>query len=217
MGRSEKRSTAARGGLSPDKYLTAGQQRKVRGYVKERADLSRNRGSRRGLADELIFLLLIDAGLRAGELCELRIRDLPPHHGKDSIWIESGKGGVARVVEIPQRLTDAIKRFCQTCRKEAQPNDFLFVSSRGKPLCYMTLYQKVRRFGERARVGRLHPHMLRHTYATQLYGTERDLLFVGDQLGHANISTTQIYAKTDNEARRRQIEKMAEKTEHGKR
>ena len=204
----KKTRSRARGGLSPDKYLSKQQQQKFLSYVKAQADLGRARGSKRAITDELICLLLIEAGLRADEVCSLWLKDLPVHHGKNSIWIHNGKGNVSRTVEIPQRLTRAIRRFCRLCRKGVGPEDPLFVSSTGKPMCYMTLYQKIRRLGEKSGVGKLHPHMLRHTYATRLYAVEKDLLFVSDQLGHSNVSTTHIYAKTDSESRRNQVEKI---------
>ena len=217
MGKTEKRAQKVRGrtrgALSPDKYLTKLQQQKLLSHVKAQADLSRARGSKRAVIDEMICLLLIQAGLRAGEVCKLRLKDLPACHGKDSIWIENGKGRISRTVEIPEKLSKLVKRFCKLYRKKAEPEDYLFVSSRGKPLCYMTLYQKIHRLGKESGIGRLHPHMLRHTYATRLYAVQRDLLFVSDQLGHANVSTTQIYAKTDSEARRKQVESMAKNQE----
>ena len=200
-----------RGGLSPDKYLTKLQQKKLLSYVKAQADLSRARGSKRAIVDETICLLLTQAGLRASEVCNLRLKDLPVCHGKNSVWIDNGKGDISRTVEISEKLTKAIKRFCKLYCKKARPQDYLFVSSQGKSLCYMTLYQKIRRLGKQSGIGKLHPHMLRHTYATRLYAVERDLLFVSDQLGHSNVSTTHIYAKTDNESRRKQIELLDKK------
>jgi len=56
--------------------------------------------------------------------------------------------------------------------------------------------------------GKVYPHMLRHTYLTRLYNVEKDLRFVQDQAGHASPTTTAIYAKTDNESRRRQVEAL---------
>lgn len=213
MGKTQRGSVkarrGARGGLSPDKYLSKRQQGQLLLYVKAQADLGRARGSKRAIVDELICWLLVEAGLRAGEVCDLRLRDLPICHGKNSVWIDNGKGAVSRTVEIAERLTKTIRRFCKVCRKGAGPRDHLFVSSKGRPLCYMTLYQKIRRMGEKSGIGKLHPHMLRHTYATRLYAVEKDLLFVSDQLGHSNVATTQIYAKTDSESRRRQVEKIA--------
>lgn len=207
MGRTIK---TTRGGLSPEKYLTKTQSVKLMSYVKAQADLSRVRGSKRGVIDELVCLLLLQAGLRASEVCNLKLKDLPVYHGKDCIWIEDGKGNVSRTVDIPKKLSGNIKRFCKLHRKQAKPNDYLFISSQGKRLCYMTLYQKICRLGKKSGIGKLHPHILRHTFATRLYNVERDLLFVSDQLGHSNVSTTQIYARTDNESRRKQIEKMVE-------
>ncbi|MBW2605331.1 MAG: phage integrase family protein [Deltaproteobacteria bacterium] len=212
MGKTEKGPKKARikirGGMGPDKYLSKAQQQKFWSYVKAQADLGRARGSKRAVADELICHLLIHAGLRADEVCSLRLKDLPVSHGKNSIWVYNSKGNVSRAVEIPPKLVQTIKRFCRLCRKGADPEDPLFISSTGKPMCYMTLYQKIRRIGKKSGVGKLHPHMLRHTYATRLYAVEKDLFFVSDQLGHSNVSTTHIYAKTDSESRRNQVEKI---------
>ncbi|MFC1793445.1 tyrosine-type recombinase/integrase [Planctomycetota bacterium] len=57
-------------------------------------------------------------------------------------------------------------------------------------------------------IGKLHPHMLRHTYLTRLYNVEHDLRFVQDQAGHASPTTTAIYAKTNSKARKRQVEAL---------
>ena len=124
----------SRGGLSPDKYLTKLQQRKLMSYVKAQADLGRARGSKRAVVDEMICLFLVQAGLRASEVCDLRLKDLPVCHGKNSIWIDNGKGDISRTVEISEKLTKLIKRFCKLYCKKARPQDYLFVSSRGKPL-----------------------------------------------------------------------------------
>jgi len=63
---------------------------------------------------------------------------------------------------------------------------------------------------EQAGIGKLHPHMLRHTYLTRLYNVEKDLRFVQDQAGHASPTTTAIYAKTNSKARKRQVEALDE-------
>ena len=59
-------------------------------------------------------------------------------------------------------------------------------------------------------IGKLHPHMLRHTYLTRLYNVEKDLRFVQDQAGHASPTTTAIYVKTNNTARKGQVEALDE-------
>src|SRR4030042_317612 len=104
-----KRKTTHRGGLSPDKYLSDLQLRKLRQFCKDMADLARQRGSERAVIDELVVELLANTGLRASELCDLNIEDLPISHGKTSVWIRDGKGKVTRVVDIPDNLVKRLE------------------------------------------------------------------------------------------------------------
>ena len=75
-------------------------------------------------------------------------------------------------------------------------------------MIYRSIYEKIKKLGRQSGIGKLHPHMLRHTYGTRLYNVEQDLRFVQDQLGHASPTTTAIYAKTNAKARRRQLEAL---------
>ena len=75
-------------------------------------------------------------------------------------------------------------------------------------MIYRTIYEKMKKLGSKSGIGKLHPHMLRHTYLSRLYNVEHDLRFVQDQAGHASPSTTAIYVKTNNEARKRQVEAL---------
>ena len=203
-----KRKTKQRNGLSPDKYLSEEQLKRLRKHIKDMADLARQRGSVRAIIDELIIELLANTGLRAAELCNLNIRDLPVSHGKDSVWIRDGKGKVARTVDIPENLRKRLERFVMLYRKGAKPNSPLLVSTKGDRMIYRSIYEKCRKLGKQAGIGKLHPHMLRHTYLTRLYNIEHDLRFVQDQAGHASPTTTAIYAKTNNESRKRQLEAL---------
>ena len=203
-----KRKTTRRGGLPPDKYLTDTQLKRVRQYVKDMADLARQRGSSRAIIDELIVELLVNTGLRASELCDLNIGDLPVSHGKDSIWIRNGKGKVTRTVDIPESLQKRLERFVKLYRKGAKPKEPLLVSAKGSRMIYRSIYEKIKKLGKQSGIGKLHPHMLRHTYGTRLYNVEQDLRFVQDQLGHASPTTTAIYAKTNSKARKRQVEAL---------
>jgi len=85
---------------------------------------------------------------------------------------------------------------------------YLIVNEQGGRIQYRSICAKIKRLGECAGIGKLHPHMLRHTYGTKLYNVEQDLRFVQDQLGHASPTTTAIYAKTNSKARRRQVEAL---------
>ena len=197
-----------RGGLPPDKYLTDTQLRRLRQHVKDKADLARMRGSQRAVIDELIVELLINSGLRAQELCDLDIRDLPSSHGKPVLRVCDGKGHVARTVDIPQGLQQRLERFLRLHRKGAAPDAPLLVNYKGSRMIYRSIYEKIRKLGRRSGLGKLHPHMLRHTFGTRLYNVEQDLRFVQDLLGHASPTTTAIYAKTNSRARRRQVDAL---------
>jgi len=202
------RRTKRRGGLQPDKYLSETQLKKLRQHVKDVADLARQRGSMRGIIDELVIELLVNTGLRASELCDLNIGDLPMAHGKDVVWVRDGKGNVARTVDIPESLRERLERFVKLYRKDASPDEPLLVSAKGGRMIYRSIYEKIKKLGRQSGVGKLHPHMLRHTYGTRLYNVDQDLRFVQDQLGHASPNTTAIYAKTNAPARRRQLEAL---------
>jgi len=161
----------------------------------------------------LIVELLVNTGLRVSELCNLNISDLPVSHGKPVIWVRSGKGKVVRVIDIPESLQKRLERFVKLYRKGAKVNEPLFIGGTGKRMIYFSIYEKIKRLGKQSGIGKLFPHMLRHTYATRLYGVEKDIRFVQDQLGHSDISTTAIYAKTNTEARRRQVEALDDSDE----
>ena len=206
----KKKKAEKRGGLAPDKYLSDAQLKKLRQYVKGKADLARMRGGSRGVIDELIVEMFIGTGLRASELCDLNIGDLPIKHGKDCIWVRDGKGKVSRTVDISEKIKKRLERFLKLYRKGAKANSPLLVSERGGRIIYRSVYAKVKRIGEQAGIGKLHPHMLRHTYLTRLYNIEKDLRFVQDQAGHASPTTTAMYAKTNNRARKRQVQALDE-------
>jgi len=203
-----KHKTTRRGGLAPDKYLSDNQLKGLRQYVKDMADLARQRGSERAIIDELIVELLANTGLRASELCDLNIEDLPVSTGKNSVWIRDGKGQVTRVVDIPETLVKRIDRFVRLYRKGAKPTEPLLVNSKGSRVIYRTVYEKMKKLGKKSGIGKLHPHVLRHTYLSRLYSVEYDLRFVQDQAGHASPTTTAIYAKTNSKARKRQVEAL---------
>ena len=86
----KRKKAKKRGGLAPNMYLNELQCKKLRRNVKEKADISRMRAGSRSVFDELIVELLINTGLRASELCNLNIGDLPMKHGKDCIWVRDG-------------------------------------------------------------------------------------------------------------------------------
>jgi site-specific recombinase XerD len=198
---------AHRGGLAPDKYLSDTQRKRLMQHVRQTAERAALLGHHRPIIDELIIKLLDGTGIRANELCCLTIADLPCSHGKDAVYIRNGKGSVSRVVDISEKTAEYLSRFVKIHRKNATPADPLIINERGNRFSYRSLYSKISSIGQKCGIN-LYPHMLRHTYATRLYGVERDLFLVQNQLGHANVQTTQVYAKTSPESARRQINSL---------
>lgn len=201
----KKKSRKSRGGLSPHKYLSADQKQKLKNYLDDRC---KNAGanSQRAFVNRMIVFLLVYTGLRADELCSLKIRDLPFHHGKNIIYVIDGKGQVTRTIDIPAAVARKLDQFVIKFRKGARPGSPFFVNENNLPLQYHSLWQRLKTAGKNAGVIDLHPHMLRHTYLMGLYNINRDLRFVQDQAGHADPRTSAIYARTDNAQRKEQVE-----------
>jgi len=205
-----------RGGLRPDKWLSTAEEKQLREYVDEQAA----EGSVRAMVNRMIIMILLDAGLRASELTTLRIADTPAGHGKDAIWVDDGKGRVDRVVDIPKALSTEIRRFVKLYRRSAKPGSALIASEAGYRrlqdhgtverscrLTYSSLYHRVRRIGEMARV-KLYPHKCRHTFGMKTYNVAEDTFLTQDQLGHASVETTRVYARTNSASRRQQVERL---------
>ncbi len=203
----KNKSRKRRGGLSPHKYLSAEQKQKLKTYLDERC---KNAGanSQRAFVNRMIIFLLVYTGLRAAELCSLKIRDLPFYHGKSVLHVVDGKGQITRTVDMPAAVTLKLCDFVDKYRRGARSGSHLFVGENNLPLQYHSLWQRIKTAGKNAGVKSLHPHMLRHTYLMGLYNIKQDLRFVQDQAGHADPRTTAIYAHTDNPQRKEQVESL---------
>lgn len=193
-----------RGALAPTKYLSIEQIAQLREY--SRAESARLK-SRRARTDWLIVEILCLSGLRASECCALTIADLPCTHKKLLLEVRDGKGSVSRAVHISETLAAQLAEYVTRYRPGGKPSEPLFVGCHGERLRYRTLYEKIKRLGKACGI-EMHPHTLRHSYATWLYSVECDLLFVRDQLGHADVRTTTKYARTAAASCRRQAEQM---------
>ncbi len=147
------------------------------------------------LRDQAMFELLYGAGLRVGELVGLDGRDADLTSGELRVW---GKGGKERVVPLPQLARAAVARWLALRRRPGVLAEPLFVSLRRPAAARRLGVRDVRRRLDRralgaALAGRIHPHRLRHSYATHLLDMGADLRAIQELLGHASLSTTQKY------------------------
>ncbi len=151
----------------------------------------------RALRDRAILEVFFSTGLRLSELCALN-RKIDLERGEISI---RGKGDKLRVVFLAGSTKDAVKKYLA---KRTDPEEALFISlSRGgRPLGRVTSRAVERMIDSRAKEAgiskRVHPHQLRHSFATDLLINGADLRSVQELLGHANISTTQVYTHITN-------------------
>jgi integrase/recombinase XerD len=139
--------------------------------------------------------LLYGSGLRASELVTLPLVAVP----RDAPFLTvTGKGGTTRLVPVGARALAAIARWL-ALRPADPPSRFLFPSRSGKPLSRVRLFQLLKALAGRAGLdpAAISPHVLRHAFATHLLEGGADLRVLQTLLGHADISTTQIYTHVD--------------------
>jgi integrase len=182
------------------KYLSKAELQTLMSYVKSQADTAREKGTMRSIIDELIVLLLARAGLRAIEICALKLKDLPTEHGESTLWIRNTRGKVNRMVDISEDIVQLLTRFVRLYRKGAKKQDSLLETERGNPFGYMSLYSKVRRIGKQSGIGKLSPAILRHTYMVQLYEVEKDLRYVQEQTGYVSRRTLDKYLRKESKS-----------------
>lgn len=154
-----------------------------------------DRNTARGLRDVAMLEVLYATGLRVSELVNLRLTDLNRDMGVVRVM---GKGDKERLVPLGEAALDAVQRYMGWARLEltdGQPADVLFIGQKTNPLTRQGFWQIIKRYGVKAGIPRerLSPHVLRHAFATHLINHGADLRVVQLLLGHASITTTQIY------------------------
>ncbi len=148
----------------------------------------------RGGRDRAMLQLLYASGLRVSELVAVELAHLNLELG---VLRAHGKGNKQRLVPVGSSALEAIRGYLERDRPrllKGRPCSFLFVTARGDRLVRQTFWKGLRQHGLRAGITKnLTPHMLRHSFATHLLERGADLRSVQLMLGHADISTTQIY------------------------
>jgi len=147
--------------------------------------------------DVAILELLYASGLRASELCDVKLSDTNLDVGCVRVF---GKGSKERIVPLGQAAAEAIRNYQTECRPKlaAKPSSLLFLSKSGRRLSRVALWMLVEKMSRRSGLFKqVSPHVLRHCFATHLISGGADLRVVQELLGHSDISTTQIYTHVD--------------------
>ncbi len=149
------------------------------------------------IRDQAMWEVFYSNGIRLSELVELNLEDVDLHDG--STLVRSGKGGKARLLPLGRCAREALQRWLQVRSQMAQPTEkALFISRRGTRLSGRNIQLRLEKWGKRLGFEQpLHPHLLRHSFASHLLEASGDLRAVQELLGHADISTTQIYTHLD--------------------
>jgi len=155
------------------------------------------------LRDRAMVELLYSSGLRVSELCDLNMGQL----NIDERFVRAmGKGSKERIVPLGTVAIDWLEQYLANGRNKLKPktgfaevSDKIFLTVKGKPLYRQAVYSVVRDAGERANIKGLHPHTLRHTFATHLLDGGADLRALQEMLGHSDLSTTQVYTHLSKE------------------
>lgn len=153
-----------------------------------------------GLRDRAILETMYASGLRVSELIGLQVSDI---FFNDEFLRVTGKGSKERIVPIGSSALKYITRYIKESRehlKNTGSQNYLFLNFRGRKLSRMAIRDMVKKYSGMAKITKdVHPHTLRHSFATHLLEGGADIRIIQEMLGHSDISTTQIYTHIDKE------------------
>ncbi|HNK44049.1 MAG TPA: site-specific tyrosine recombinase XerD [Pseudomonadota bacterium] len=155
----------------------------------------------RGARDAAMIEVLYSTGLRVSELCKLAIADVGPGFVRTV-----GKGSKTRIVPLGERAQAAIAHYVQFARPTLlgqRQSPSLFVTHHGRAMTRQGFHKLLAAYGRAVGIADLHPHLLRHSFATHLLDHGADLRAVQTMLGHSDVSTTEIYTHVASASLRR--------------
>jgi len=153
------------------------------------------------IRDAAMFELLYSSGLRLGELVALNVGDGRLDLAQGEVTV-TGKGSRTRTVPVGDKARQALRSWINVRAQVAAPGErALFVGGRGKRIAHSLVGSRLKAWArQRGLLQHVHPHMLRHSFATHVLQSSQDLRAVQELLGHASISTTQVYTHLDFQA-----------------
>jgi integrase/recombinase XerC len=149
-----------------------------------------------GLRDRAVFELAYSSGLRVSELTGLDVESLDARAGELRV---TGKGSKTRIVPVGEAALAAVAAWLPARAQLARPGESaLFVGRTGRRLSPREVQRRIKRWAAAAGLGAdVHPHMLRHSFASHVLQSSGDLRAVQEMLGHASIASTQVYTHLD--------------------
>jgi integrase/recombinase XerD len=156
--------------------------------------LEKPKGGKLSLRDRAMLELVYSSGLRASEIVKLKINDINFEAGFITVM---GKGSRERVVPVNERAIKSLKKYLEELRPEIlrkKTSRYVFLARGGKPLTRQRFWQLIKTYSRGLSI-RISPHTLRHCFASHLLDGGADLRALQKMLGHADISTTQIYTR----------------------
>jgi integrase/recombinase XerC len=152
-------------------------------------------GSPLAVRDRAILELFYSSGLRLSELSGLTLDRVDLRSGEVRVW---GKGAKERIVPVGSAAITALDAWLKHRTAIAPKSDALFVTLNGQPISPRTIQSRIRDWAIRQGLPRhVHPHMLRHSFASHVLQSSGDLRAVQEMLGHASITSTQVYTHLD--------------------
>lgn len=159
-----------------------------------------------GLRDRAILELMYASGLRVSEVADLRINDVDIDSG---IVTTTGKGSKTRRVPVGASAVEWLKSYLVLRRKKENIEiENMFVNSNGAPINRQSIYISITEYAAKCGFEGVSPHTLRHSFATHLVQNNADIRSVQQMLGHADISTTQIYTHITNTQLKKNYERF---------
>lgn len=151
-----------------------------------------------GLRDKAMLEFMYATGLRVSEVSNIKLSDINFEAG----FLRSvGKGNKERIVPVGKQAIEWVQRYLREARNsflKAGKLGEVFLSTRGRPLSRKTIWVHIKKYAHTAGITKnITPHTLRHSFATHLLDNGADLRVIQEMLGHADISTTQIYTHVD--------------------